>query len=432
MSQSLFRTALGRFVILLLMSLCVVLPSVASSAPDLNVRWFGTYSTESSIRIPAPESPTGMKLKSRGVKPTKMTKLVIAELGTSFGVGYAWLETRNEESNALRHVWRYPQGGLTNPASGRKFETSQTDSKCNRDLDCFIGYRFSEPWEQVAGTWTAEVWRGETLLLSQEFQVVLPATTVESQTNALPLKSPCGDIELPFVGVGLELTAEADGFIRVVSLLVGAPSEKSGLMVNDSIIAIDGNATNSLSLQEVVCALRGRAGSTVQLDVRRNSHREILQFLITRRAIVVTKPSRPVALPISEEQKPKDVQEHAALSLGTSALVGRWIGQNSKSGPEWFQFSQNGDVDFSMNGKSYKDSVIRDTGTLTFRVDAGVSPWSLDIIAVRVDGMSLKLPCIVEFSGTESLMLQCSFSGPRPKTFDGSSVDRFIRLSREN
>lgn len=175
MNRTTLRTAWARlsalFPVALLPALCLALPSHATSAPSLRVQWVGTYSVESARRMPEQTSPTGIRLVGRGAKPTKQTQSVAPELGSNFGVGFVLLDPPNTEPTTLRQVWRYPQGGLTNPANGKTYTSTESESKCGNNKVCFIGYRFMEPWEQVAGTWTAEVWYGSTLLLSQEFFV---------------------------------------------------------------------------------------------------------------------------------------------------------------------------------------------------------------------------------------------------------------------
>jgi hypothetical protein len=155
-----------------------------------------------------------------------------------------------------------------------------------------------------------------------------------------------------------------------------------------------------------------------------NSKPTCLRFFILA-AILLTS----CATPQKQEQKPPP--RAAVLSQDEAALVGRWVGRDSKGILGILEFSQNGDADLSMDGKSLKESVIGDSGTLSFKLNTGVIPQSLDLVARRNDGKVLSIPCIVEFVETETVMLRCSFSGVRPSTFEDADGSESIRLSRQ-
>lgn len=171
MIRTMTPSAWIRSTALFLMVLFCAFPSCAAPPPSLNVQWVGTYSVDSARRLPEQASPTGIRLVGRGARPIQLTKSVKPELGSSFGVGYVLQDAPSGEVISLRHVWRYPDGGLTNPANGKTYKSTESESRCSNNRACFIGYKFTESWEQVAGTWTAEIWYGDKLLLTQEFTV---------------------------------------------------------------------------------------------------------------------------------------------------------------------------------------------------------------------------------------------------------------------
>lgn len=147
--------------------------------------------------------------------------------------------------------------------------------------------------------------------------------------------------------------------------------------------------------------------------------------LVVSFAILLTS----LAAPAQQEQYQSPIT--TVRSQDEAALVGRWEGRDSKGILGWFEFSQNGDADFSIDGKSFKKSVVGNNGTLSFKVDAGAIPWSLDLIATRNDGKVLTMPCIMDFVGTDGLIVRCSYSGTRPTSFEGANENEFIRLSKQ-
>lgn len=89
-----------------------------------------------------------------------------------------------------------------------------------------------------------------------------------------------------FEGIGAELIVKNDN-ITVQSALTGSPAEQAGLKANDVILAVDGQATQGKSLDEVVKAIRGPKGSTVTLTVSRSGESQPLEIKITRDQITV-------------------------------------------------------------------------------------------------------------------------------------------------
>lgn len=70
-----------------------------------------------------------------------------------------------------------------------------------------------------------------------------------------------------YVGIGVELTVEAAG-ARVVRVLEGGPAAEAGLKPGDVLLEVAGEPIRGWTLAEVVAALRGEPGSTVELYAR--------------------------------------------------------------------------------------------------------------------------------------------------------------------
>ncbi len=89
-----------------------------------------------------------------------------------------------------------------------------------------------------------------------------------------------------FQGIGAELSKDKDGNLIVVAPIAGFPAQKAGLRPKDVIIAIDGNPTANLSVDEAVSKIRGQVGTTVTLKVIRDKTQS-LNFKIVRQEIKI-------------------------------------------------------------------------------------------------------------------------------------------------
>ena len=85
-------------------------------------------------------------------------------------------------------------------------------------------------------------------------------------------------------GIGVELDVR-DGWVTVVTPLPGTPAEQAGVQTGDRIVAIDGAPTRGWEPEEALRALRGAAGSAVDVVVERDGIAEPVPFRLTRREI---------------------------------------------------------------------------------------------------------------------------------------------------
>ncbi|SIS98452.1 S41 family peptidase [Belliella pelovolcani] len=86
-----------------------------------------------------------------------------------------------------------------------------------------------------------------------------------------------------FDGIGVEFGIIRDT-IYVVAPLTGGPSEKLGIQSGDQIISVDGKtvAGTGITNRDVFDLLRGPSGSTVNVEIKRKSQRDLLSFDIVR------------------------------------------------------------------------------------------------------------------------------------------------------
>jgi carboxyl-terminal processing protease len=72
-------------------------------------------------------------------------------------------------------------------------------------------------------------------------------------------------------GVGIQLSLDKDTKeLVVVSPIEGSPASRAGVMPKDVIVSIDGKSTKGMSTEDAVKLIRGQAGSTVTLQLRRD------------------------------------------------------------------------------------------------------------------------------------------------------------------
>jgi carboxyl-terminal processing protease len=72
-----------------------------------------------------------------------------------------------------------------------------------------------------------------------------------------------------YVGIGVRIDETEDGLPRIVSVFKDSPAEKAGLRSDDIIVAVDGKSTAEKSIDEVADWVRGEAGTTVEVTIRR-------------------------------------------------------------------------------------------------------------------------------------------------------------------
>lgn len=89
-----------------------------------------------------------------------------------------------------------------------------------------------------------------------------------------------------YSGVGLDV-AVADGKLKVVSPLDGAPAARAGILPGDVVVSVDDVPVDASNLEDTVSRMRGSAGTRVTLDVLRDGSEEPLRFALTRAEIQV-------------------------------------------------------------------------------------------------------------------------------------------------
>ena len=106
------------------------------------------------------------------------------------------------------------------------------------------------------------------------------------------------DMAGTFEGIGAEIGIKNE-VLTIIAPLPEMPAEKAGLKSGDKILAIDGESTAGIFIDEAVNKIRGQKGTDVVLSIFREGFEEYKDITITRGTIVVNS--------ISTEILPDDI-----------------------------------------------------------------------------------------------------------------------------
>ena len=79
-----------------------------------------------------------------------------------------------------------------------------------------------------------------------------------------------------FVGVGITIVQNEDGYLLVQKVTPGSGAAEVGIQAGDLVIAADGKSTAELGMEGSKNAIRGDAGTTVQLTVQRGEETHLM------------------------------------------------------------------------------------------------------------------------------------------------------------
>lgn len=90
-----------------------------------------------------------------------------------------------------------------------------------------------------------------------------------------------------YTGVGLEVSLEEDGIVRVVAPIDDTPAHRAGIRSGDIIVSVDGELVDSDNLNDTVSKMRGAPGTDVMITVRRENDDTPLSYTLERARIHV-------------------------------------------------------------------------------------------------------------------------------------------------
>lgn len=86
-----------------------------------------------------------------------------------------------------------------------------------------------------------------------------------------------------YVGVGITISAEENGGIRILAVAENGPAMEAGVLVDDVIVAVDGQSILDMELNESKKLIQGEENTTVAITVLRGGEEKTMT--VTRRAI---------------------------------------------------------------------------------------------------------------------------------------------------
>ncbi len=90
-----------------------------------------------------------------------------------------------------------------------------------------------------------------------------------------------------YEGLGMTIS-ERDKVITVISPIEGTPAYRMGLRAGDRIVKIDGKSTEGMTTEDASKMMRGKAGTSVTLTIRREGVSEPLEYEVERAVIELT------------------------------------------------------------------------------------------------------------------------------------------------
>ena len=88
-----------------------------------------------------------------------------------------------------------------------------------------------------------------------------------------------------YVGIGVYMTTDQDGNIVVVKPIDGSPAAAAGIMSGDIIGKVDGKACQGEDINIVSNEIKGKEGTTVDLEILRGT--QTIDLTITRKTVVI-------------------------------------------------------------------------------------------------------------------------------------------------
>lgn len=133
-------------------------------------------------------------------------------------------------------------------------------------------------------------------------------------------------LEGAFEGIGAYVNQENEQFI-ITQPMHGSPAEAAGLLPGDVILAVDGESIEGLSQSEVIAKIRGPAGTSVVLTVKRSSIAKPFDLTIQRAKVEIENvlwariPNSDLAyLQITQFSDQTAIEVRQALQTITSAM----------------------------------------------------------------------------------------------------------------
>lgn len=229
------------------------------------------------------------KIKSHFVDPLSSTSFV------AHGTESLYIALANEKF--LEHHLPGRRASLQNQIA--RFRETLRTQYWNKSLNS--GYAAHQTVSDVAGMAESQLGLNSTAVVME--YVFGGCHALDDYSNCLTpnrLSDLYDNIDGEFVGLGIEMKAEAGRGMYLVNVLPDSPAAEAGLLVGDYIVGIDGHDCRNMSTDEAAGRLKGTPGSRVRLDVSGLTAADRRSVTVARRAVQVK--SIPVAKIVDESR----------------------------------------------------------------------------------------------------------------------------------
>lgn len=229
------------------------------------------------------------KIKSHFVDPLSSTSFV------AHGTESLYIALANEKF--LEH--HLPGRRTAIQANIAKFRETLRTHYWNKSLNS--GYSAHQTVSEVAGLAEAQFGLNSTAVVME--YVFGGCHALDDYSNCLTpdrLSDLYDNIDGEFVGLGIEMKAEAGRGMSLVNVLPESPAAEAGLVAGDYIVGIDGHDCRNMSTDEAAGRLKGMPGTRVRLDVSGLTAADRRTVNVARRAVQVK--SIPVAKIVDESR----------------------------------------------------------------------------------------------------------------------------------
>jgi carboxyl-terminal processing protease len=145
---------------------------------------------------------------------------------------------------------------------------------------------FSDAFERVRTNYVRPVKDSELIDAAIEGMV----SNLDPHSSYMDAKT-YGDMQITtkgeFGGVGIEVTQDEGGLIKVISPIDGTPASRAGIKTADRIAGIDGQSIAGLPLNEAIDKMRGPAGSKITLTILREGEKKPFDVTLVRAIVSV-------------------------------------------------------------------------------------------------------------------------------------------------
>jgi carboxyl-terminal processing protease len=172
-------------------------------------------------------------------------------------------------------------GGFTAAMFALPEARGASDTSAYSQLDLF-----SDAFERVRANYVRPVKDSELIDAAIEGMV----SNLDPHSSYMDAKM-YGDMQITtkgeFGGVGIEVTQDEGGLIKVISPIDGTPASRAGIKTGDRIAGIDGNSIAGLPLNEAIDKMRGPSGSKITLTILREGEKKPFDVTLVRAIVSV-------------------------------------------------------------------------------------------------------------------------------------------------